>query len=48
MNWIKSNPFKRAGKAEWAYALAGGLSVWGVSGSLGQRPNVPVAEVDVS
>ena len=26
---------KRAGKTEWAHALAGGLSAWGVGGSLG-------------
>ena len=35
----------RAGKTEWAHALAGGLSVWGAEGSLGQRPNVPEAGI---
>jgi hypothetical protein len=33
------------GKTEWAHALAGGLSVRGAEGSLGQRPNVPEAGI---
>ena len=36
-------PVERAGKTEWAHALAGGLSVRGAEGYLGQRPNVPEA-----
>jgi len=28
-------------KTEWAHALAGGHSVWGVEGSNGRRPFVP-------
>ena len=32
-------------KTEWAHALAGGLSVRGAEGSLGQRPNVPEAGI---
>ena len=31
----------RAGDTEWAHALAGGLSVCGAEGSIGQRPIVP-------
>ena len=33
----------RAGETEWAHALAGGLSVRGAEGSIGQRPIVPGA-----
>ena len=33
----------RVNETEWAHALAGGLSVWGAEGSVGQRPNVPEA-----
>lgn len=34
----------RAGKTEWAHALAGGLSVWGAEGSFaGLTANVPEA-----
>ena len=36
----------RAGKTEWAHALAGGLSVWGAEGSNGCKPFVPAAEIN--
>ena len=36
----------RAGKTEWAHALAGGLSVRGAEGSIGQRPIVPAAGIN--
>ena len=32
-------------KAEWAHALAGGLSAWGAKGSIGQCPIVPEAGI---
>ena len=36
----------RAGKTEWAHALAGGLFLWGAEGSFaGLTANVPEAEV---
>lgn len=38
----------RAGKTEWVHALAGGLSVRGAEGSLGQRPNVPEAGIIIT
>lgn len=34
-----------AGETEWAHALAGGLSVRGAEGSIGQRPIVSAAVV---
>lgn len=34
-----------AGRTEWAHALAGGHSVWGAEGSIGQRPIVPEAGI---
>lgn len=37
------NTSKRAGLAEWAHALAGGLSVRGAEGSNGCKPFVPEA-----